>query len=153
VAIGFAAAAVVYLQGRMSPPRFVGQGGFMHGLYIFLEKRWYINAIYYKVFVHAPIAASRWLSENFENRGLFRVNDVGPLLGIYVSATGNWVDENIVDGTANGFAYVGQRLSRAIRRIQTGIVEQYAFVFALGIILLIVLLLVAMWQAGLGVRP
>jgi NADH-quinone oxidoreductase subunit L len=153
VAIGFAAAAVVYLQGRMSPSRFVGQGGFMHGLYIFLEKRWYINAIYYKVFVHAPIAASRWLSENFENRGLFRVNDVGPLLGIYVSATGNWVDENIVDGTANGFAYVGQRLSRAIRRIQTGIVEQYAFVFALGIILLIVLLLVAMWQAGLGVRP
>jgi NADH:ubiquinone oxidoreductase subunit 5 (subunit L)/multisubunit Na+/H+ antiporter MnhA subunit len=135
----------------MSPSRFVGQTGFMHGLYTFLEKRWYINAIYYKVFVNAPMAASRWLSEEFDYRGLFRINDAGSALGIYLSSSGNWVDVNIVDGTANGFSSVGQGLSRAFRRIQTGIVEQYAQVFALGIILLLALLLFAMWQAGQGV--
>jgi hypothetical protein len=47
---------------------------------------------------------------------------------------------------------VSQALSRAVRRIQTGIVEQYAQVFALGVILLIVFLLLAMWAAGQGVK-
>jgi NADH-quinone oxidoreductase subunit L len=151
VAVGFLAAFVFYLSRSMSPSRFVGQTGLMHGLYTFLEKRWYINAIYYKVFVNAPMAASRWLSEEFDYRGLFRINDAGSALGIYLSSAGNWVDVNIVDGTANGFSSVGQGLSRAFRRIQTGIVEQYAQVFALGIILLLALLLFAMWQAGQGV--
>jgi NADH-quinone oxidoreductase subunit L len=148
VAIGFFAAFMFYLGRRADPSRFVGQTGFMHGLYNFLEKRWYINAVYYKVFVNAPLAASRWLSENFDYRGLFRVNDAGSSLGVYLSTAGNWVDVNIVDGTANGFSSVGQSLSRAFRRIQTGIVEQYAQVFAIGIVLLVALFLLAVWQSG-----
>ena len=151
VAVGFFAAFAIYLSRRIPPSRFVGQTGFMHGLYTFLEKRWYINAIYYKVFVNAPIAASKWLSETFDYRGLFRINDAGSVLGVYLSGASNWVDVNIVDGTANGFSSAGQALSRAFRRVQTGIVEQYAQVFAVGIILLVVFLLVAMWQAGQGV--
>ena len=151
VAVGFFAAFAIYLSRRIPPSRFVGQTGFMHGLYGFLEKRWYINAIYYKVFVNAPIAASKWLSETFDYRGLFRINDAGSVLGVYLSGASNWVDVNIVDGTANGFSSAGQALSRAFRRVQTGIVEQYAQVFAVGIILLVVFLLVAMWQAGQGV--
>jgi len=150
VAIGFLAASAFYVLRRMSPTRFVGQTGPMHVLYTFLEKRWYINALYYKVFVDAPIAASRWLSDTLDYRGLFRVNDAASVLGVYVSSAGNWVDVKIVDGTANGFSAAGQALSKAFRRIQTGIVEQYIQVFALGMILLIVLLLIALWQSGQG---
>ena len=148
VVLGFSAAFIFYLGRRMDPSRVVGQTGFMHGLYDFLEKRWYINAIYYKVFVNAPLAASRWLSENFDYRGLFRVNEAGSVLGVYLSGAGNWVDVKIVDGTANGFSSVGQSLSRAFRRIQTGIVEQYAQVFAIGVVILVVLFLLAIWQTG-----
>jgi NADH-quinone oxidoreductase subunit L len=151
VVIGFLAAFVFYLGRRMDPSRIVGQTGFMHGLYNFLEKRWYINAVYYKIFVNAPLAASRWLSERFDYRGLFRINDAGSVLGVYLSSAGNWVDVNVVDGTANGFSSVGQWLSRTFRRIQTGIVEQYVQVFAIGIILLVVLFLLAVWRAGVGV--
>jgi len=151
VVLGFLAAYTIYIIRRVPPSRYVGQTGFAHGLYNFLEKRWYINAIYYKVFVDAPLAASRWLSENFDYRGLFRVNDVGSVLGVYLSSAGNWVDVKIVDGAANGFSSVGQGLSRAFRRIQTGIVEQYAQVFAIGIVLMVVLLLLAIWRAGVGV--
>ncbi len=151
VALGFFAAAMLYLLRRVPPSRFVGQAGFMHSLYAFLYNRWYINAVYYKVFVDAPIAASRWLSENFDYRGLFRVNNAGSALGVYLSTAGNWVDVNIVDGAANGFSSAGQALSRTFRRIQTGIVEQYALVFALGIVLLVVFLLLAIWQTGQGV--
>ena len=151
VAVGFALAALIYLLRRAPPSRFVGETGFMHGLYKFLYNRWYINAVYYKVFVDAPLAASRWLSDTFDRRGLFRANQAGSVLGVYLSGAGNWVDVNVVDGAANGFAAVGQALSRAFRRIQTGIVEQYAQVFALGIILLILFLLLALWQSGQGV--
>jgi NADH-quinone oxidoreductase subunit L len=151
VAMGFLAASAFYVLRRMSPTKFVGQTGAMHALYNFLEKRWYINALYYKVFVDATIAASKWLSDTFDYRGLFRINDGASLFGVYVSSAGNWVDTRIVDGTANGFSAVGQALSRAFRRIQTGIVEQYIQVFALGMVLLIVLLLIALWQSGQGV--
>jgi len=151
VVLGFLAAYTIYIIRRVPPSRYVGQTGFTRGLYNFLERRWYINAIYYKVFVDAPLAASRWLSENFDYRGLFRVNEAGSVLGIYLSSAGNWVDVRIVDGAANAFASVGQYLSRAFRRIQTGIVEQYAQVFAIGIVLMVVLLLLAIWRAGVGV--
>ncbi len=144
VAVGFLAAAAIYLTRRISPSSIVGESGFMHGLYGFLEKRWYINALYYKVFVDAPIVASRWLSETFDFRGLFRVNQAGSVLGTSFSTAGNWVDVKIIDGTANGFASVGQAFSRAVRRIQTGVTEQYAQVFALGIIVMLVLLLIAL---------
>ena len=148
VAIGFAIAAVIYLLRRMPPTRFVGEKGVMHGLYTFLYNRWYINAVYYKVFVDAPLAASRWLSEDFDYRGLFRVNEAGSVLGVYLSSAGNWVDVRIVDGAANGFSTVGQSLSRAFRKVQTGIVDQYAQVFAVGILLMVVLLLLAIWRSG-----
>jgi NADH-quinone oxidoreductase subunit L len=148
VAIGFLAAAAIYLVRRVSPSSLVGETGFTRGLYTFLEKRWYINALYYKVFVDAPISAFGWLSESFDLNGLFRVNEAGSILGLSFSAAGNWIDARVVDGAANGFSSVGQALSRVARRIQTGITEQYAQVFALGVIVMLVLLLIA-----LGLKP
>ena len=143
VALGLMAAILLYVTKRLSPSSFVGDSGFARGVYTFLEKRWYINAVYYKVFVNAPLAASRWLSESFDARGLFRVNDVGSLVGVSASSAGNWIDVNVVDRTANGFSSLGQSLSRAARRIQTGVVEQYIQVFALGVVVLFVLFLLA----------
>ncbi|MBI3858622.1 MAG: NADH-quinone oxidoreductase subunit L [Thaumarchaeota archaeon] len=147
VGIGFFLSAWLYLLRRTSPERLVGGTGFLHNLYIFLEKRWYINALYYRVFVNAPVAASGWLSEKFDRMGLFRVNDAGSILGVSLSAAGNWVDVKIVDGAANGFSAAGQALSRVVRKAQTGVVENYIQVFAIGIVLLVAFLLVA-----LGVR-
>jgi NADH-quinone oxidoreductase subunit L len=142
VAIGFLFAGAIYIWNKMSPTRFVGQTGFMHGLYVFFEKRWYINAIYYKVFVNAPIAASNWLSDTFDYKGLFRVNNAGSIAGISLSSAGNWVDIKVVDRIGSGISTVGQAFSRALRRLQTGVVEDYIFVFSLGLVILIILLLI-----------
>jgi len=142
VAVGFLAAAVFYLTRRMDPSRYTGTG-FGRSLYTFLEKRWYINAVYYKVFVNLPLKVSAWLSESFDAKGLFRVNEAGSVLGVYLSTAGNWVDVRIVDGVANGISSLGQTVSRSLRRMQTGIVEQYVQVFALGIIIIVVLFLLA----------
>jgi len=137
VAAGVTIASVIYLARLTEPRRFVGDTGFMHGLYTFLENRWYINALYYKVFVDAPVAFARWSIVNVEDRVLSQINNGGSQLGLSLSAAGNWIDANIVDGVANGFAATGQSFSRAARRIQTGITEQYILVFSIGLLLLL----------------
>jgi NADH-quinone oxidoreductase subunit L len=148
VTVGFGFAALFYLARRYPPDRFVGNTGFMHAVYTFLENRWYINAIYYRVFVDPPLRVSRWLLANIEINGLDRMNNVGAYIGLSFSAAGNWVDTRVIDGAANGISTLGQALSRAAKRMQTGITEQYIFVFALGLSLLIVVLILA-----LGIWP
>ncbi len=144
VAVGFSAAAWIYLLRRTPPERFVGATGALHGLYSFLRNRWYINAVYYRVFVDAPMAVSVWLSEKFDSGVLFKVNQAGPVLGVSLSEAGNWFDSRVVDATANGFASAGKALSRVFRRMQNGLVESYMQVFALGILVLVILLLIAL---------
>jgi NADH-quinone oxidoreductase subunit L len=141
VAIGFLIAYPLYISRRVDPSRFVGQTGFMHRLYVFLQERWYINAVYYKVFVDAPLAASRWLSEKFDLNGLFRINNVGPSLGISLSNAGIWFDSKVIDGAANGVSTVGQAFSRTLRRLQGGVTERYILVFAAGVVVLLVIFL------------
>ncbi len=43
-----------------------------------------------------------------------------------------WFDRHIIDGTMNGMAYITQRVSYAIRGLQSGQIQQYAFVFLVG---------------------
>ena len=50
-----------------------------------------------------------------------------------------WFDRHVIDGTMNGIAYVTQRASVLIRGLQSGQVQQYAFVFLLGTLLIVLL--------------
>lgn len=118
----------------------------MRSLYTFLENRWYINAIYYKVFVNAPIAIGGWMLANVEIGFLDRSSDAGAslaTLAIYLSKAGNWFDVNVVDAIADGISGAGQAISRMARRMQTGVLKDYILVFALGIAILLVLLILA----------
>lgn len=50
-----------------------------------------------------------------------------------------WFDRHIIDGALNGMANVTQRVSYAIRGLQSGQIQQYAFVFLLGTLLIVLL--------------
>lgn len=50
-----------------------------------------------------------------------------------------WFDRHIIDGTMNGMAFVTQKISYTIRGLQSGQVQQYALVFILGLLLIVVL--------------
>ncbi len=143
VAVGVAIASAIYIARLAEPRRFVGATGFMHGLYTFLENRWYINALYYRVFVDAPVAFARWSIANVEDKVLSQINDGGSRLGLYLSAAGNWVDAKIIDGASNGIAATGQSFSRVARRLQTGVTEQYILVFSIGLVVLLLAFVIA----------
>lgn len=59
----------------------------------------------------------------------------------YISAPVAWFDRHIVDGTMNSIASVTQVVSFRIRKFQSGQLQQYAFAFISGAILLAVLLI------------
>ena len=109
----------------------------MGGLRGFLWHRWYLDAIYYKVFV---IGLMRW------SRGVYRYVEMGiweklsPTVARdvidYTSASGT-IDSSVVDKGVNDVAKAGSRFSNLLRRLQNGVTEQYVIVFAIGIILLL----------------
>jgi NADH-quinone oxidoreductase subunit L len=150
VLVGVGAAYVLYIARRVQPASIVGQSGVLHSIYVLLENRWYINAVYYRVFVDPLLAVSNSLLRGFELRGLERVNSATASLWVYISRAGNWVDTGLVDRVTADFALDGESISRAFRRIQTGILERYALIFAIG---LTVILLLFILSTGVIGRP
>lgn len=50
-----------------------------------------------------------------------------------------WFDRHIIDGAMNGMAYVTRQVAWAIRGFQSGQIQQYAFVFLIGTLLIVLL--------------
>jgi NADH-quinone oxidoreductase subunit L len=143
ILVGLGAAYVLYVARKVSPAKIVGQTGLMHGLHTFLVNRWYLNAIYYRVFVYPLISSSRWLLAHVESNGFERVNSATASFGVYLARAGNWVDSNVVDALATDVAIDGESFSRALRRIQNGVVERYTLIFAIGLAIVLVFFVLA----------
>lgn len=52
-----------------------------------------------------------------------------------------WFDRHVVDGTMDLLATLTQRVAFGIRRLQSGQIQQYAFVFLAGTLVLVVLMI------------
>ena len=52
-----------------------------------------------------------------------------------------WFDQNIVDGVVNGVANTTQSIGAVFRRLQTGLVQNYALVVSFGVVLILAYLL------------
>jgi NADH-quinone oxidoreductase subunit L len=140
VAAGVFSAWALYIGRWSRPENFVKPTGFMRGLYKFIENRWYINAIYYRVFVDPTIEIAQWTVNNIEDKVLSKINVGGVLGGIDLSKGGNRLD-SIVNAAAGAVAIVGQSFSRAARKMQSGILEKYTLIFTIGIIIILVIFL------------
>ena len=55
-----------------------------------------------------------------------------------------WFDRHVIDGSLNSLANVTQRLSYSIRGLQSGQIQQYAYVILFGSLLILVLVLLIM---------
>ena len=107
----------------------------------FLYKRWYLDAIYYKVFVSGLLAASRGLYTHVEQGIWNRLNNTLAKDIMDYSRASDQLDTQVVDRAANEVASAGSRLSNFFRKLQSGVTEQYVIAFAIGIILLLAYML------------
>jgi len=108
------------------------------GLRGFLWHRWYIDAIYYRVFVNGLTRASYAIFKFIEQGIWDRLSpSVANDIIDYTQVSGT-LDSNIVDGAVNNVATAGSRLSNILRKFQSGVTEQYVITFAIGIVLLLI---------------
>lgn len=120
--LGVAIAYFAYFRRSIHPQTIVGERGFVYSFYNFFAHRWYINAIYYRALVYPLSSASDWLYNTFEQKVVQPVNI--------------------------GASSFGGNISEALRKLESGIEEEYVLAFGLGIALL-VLLLIFFGQGGL----
>ncbi len=128
-------AGMGYFQYFNKEPKQPGQLG---AIQRFLYNRWYLNAVYYKVFVNGAMSVSQGLYKYLEKGVWDRLNSVIPRDIIGYSKASQELDSKVVDGAINDVARGGSRLSNLLRRLQSGVTQQYLIGFALGIFLLLV---------------
>jgi NADH-quinone oxidoreductase subunit L len=128
-------AGLGYLRYFNDEPRQLGRMGLLQR---FLWNRWYLNAVYYKVFVDGAMRASQGLYRYVEKGFWDRLNSVVPRDVLDYSKASQELDSKVVDGAINDVASGGSRLSNLFRRLQSGVTQQYLIGFALGIFLLLV---------------
>jgi NADH-quinone oxidoreductase subunit L len=102
-----------YIKRSLNLSVLVKSNSFLYSGYKFFYHRWYLNSIYYRLFAYPVEKGSRWLFEKFEEKVIDPINIEAPSFGGAVSSI--------------------------LRRIQTGIEEEYIFAFGLGIALLIII--------------
>jgi len=108
------------------------------GLRAFLWHRWYLDAINYRVFVGGLTSASRGLYKYVEQGIWDRLSPTVARDVIDYSQASGVLDSQVVDGAVNDLATAGSRLSNLLRRLQSGVTEQYIISFAIGIALLLI---------------
>ena len=135
---------MLYISRRLSPTSLVSEKGFARSIYNFLWNRWYINPVYYRIFAYGTISAAgaikRWIELGFFDK----ISGAVAQLSVKVSTGGQGVDLGVIDATINGIALEGRRFSSALRRLQTGVPQEYVMVFVLGLFALAVAVLFLM---------
>ena len=132
---------LVYISRRLKTSSIVGEHGFGRTLYNFLWNRWYINPIYYRIFVYGTISVAGVVKDTIETGFFDRTSGAVALFSVDLSKQGEKIDLGVVDGWINETASIGRKFSSVLRRIQTGVPQEYVLVFALGLFTLIVIVL------------
>ncbi len=141
LAVGGTFGYLIYISGRLKSTSIVGESGFGRTVYNFLWNRWYINPIYYRTFVYGTLSAAAGLKNTIETGFFDRISGAVATASIDVSKGGQRIDLAFIDGWINGIASTGRKFSTGVRRIQTGIPQEYVAVFALGVFALVVAIL------------
>jgi len=110
-------------------------------LYVVLANKYYVDEIYNAVFVRGTLVLSMVLSwfDAHVIDGLVNMTRNITLFGFGHGS--NLFDKYIVDGLVNGVATLTGRGSVVVRRMQTGLVQNYALTMGAGIVLLAVVYL------------
>ena len=135
--VGGAIGYKLYISRKLDTEKLL-QNPLLRSTHEFLWNRLCINSAYYWIFAGGTVYLSgglyRWIEHGFFDR----ISNAVSLLSVGLSKTGDRFDLQIVDGAVSGVASTGRRFSRAISKLQTGVAQQYLMVFAFGVFLLVV---------------
>jgi hypothetical protein len=93
------------------------------------------------VFVYGTISAAGAIKDTIETGFFDRISGAVALFSVDLSKQGEKIDLGVVDGWINDTASSGRKFSSALKRLETGIPQEYVLVFALGLFALTVIVL------------
>ena len=134
VAVALAGAALGYIRYFNKEHHQITKPGGLQG---FLWNRWYVNAIYYKIFVNGSMRVANGLYRYVEKGVWDPLNYVIARNVVEYSKASRQLDERVVDQAVNDVSTEGSRLSNIMKRFQTGVTQQYVISFAIGVLLLL----------------
>jgi NADH-quinone oxidoreductase subunit L len=117
IIVGFVPAYFLYFRRSLSAEKLTKKGSVLGKIRTFFFNRWYINALYYKVFVNGFLSLTKKIRGTVEEKGIDRFN--------YASA--------------RGFG----RISNALRKIHTGILTANLIYIVAGALIFILILMLA----------
>ena len=135
---GMAAARHLYVSRPELPARLAAGWPRLHSL---LQGKFYVDELYARVFGRGTATASRMLAA-FDRRVVDgAVNAVGwaAQIAAWIS---HMVDKHLVDGIVDGVGHTGAFGSTMLRRLQTGLVQNYALAMTTGVFALLTLYLI-----------
>jgi NADH-quinone oxidoreductase subunit L len=113
-AVGGALGYLFYI-GRKADPQIISRNVVTRAIWKFLYNRWYLNTALYWGGVVGPLAVYRFIWRYFES--------------------------TIIDGMNPALQHSMAYMSRVVKGGQTGITQTYLFVFAVGIMIIVMLLM------------
>ncbi len=135
--LGGVPAYLLYIKKSVSPTGILSKHRSLTKLHVFLENRWYIDAIYYKIFVDGTYKLCRTLSK-YVDVAIDGFNYGTAQFMVVFSSLGVKFDVNVIDGFVNGVAAASVIFASKLRRIQTGITQRYVLAYMIGVIFLII---------------
>jgi len=111
-------------------------------VYRLVENKYYVDELYQAVVINGTLLFSRalsWIDANIID-GL--VNLVRHVTVIVFGFGSNLFDKYVIDGAVNGVGYGARGSSGLLRRMQSGLVQNYALIMGGGIVLLAAMYLV-----------
>ncbi len=127
---GVGLAWLMYGSGTFDPKAITRR---FYPLYDLFYHKWYVDEIYTAAVVH-PIYDER--GEAADASLSPTPIPVKPATGLSV-ITWKWIDAGFIDGIVNGVASLTGGVSQRLRKVQTGVVSNYALAIVLGTVLIV----------------
>jgi len=135
----------LYVARRADPRLIVEGSSILKTIWSFLWNRWYINKVYYILFVDLPIVLARimnrWIEVGFFNGIQYGLSWFTFRLAIL---TNRLVEVSFFNGIQYGVAELIARLCRASRLLQTGSLNINMYQVSIILVLILIMLLIFM---------
>jgi len=131
---GIGLAYLMYYKGTVSPERMAERFKAVHTI---LLNKYYFDELYSLLFIRPYYVICDWMWA-FDAKVIDGIVNFAGWLGVALAIVHNWFDKYIVDGIVNGLGYMMRGTGRALRFVQSGRLENYAFLVAFGLLLLVI---------------
>jgi len=142
LALGGVSGWWIYIKNADTPNQIIPESGFRRRIYNFLKRRWLINDFYYWVINKLLRAADKYRL-NVDNKIIDGIDFGSRDAALAISSKLRWVDDNIIDGFAEGISTQSVAASESSQTIQSGKINDYisVIIFGIGIMVLLVLVM------------